>query len=55
MNPILPPERITDAMNLFRSIIGKLADFHFSDEKFNQLVRSSRVTPLSKDMTMFKL
>ncbi|AAF02844.1 Hypothetical protein [Arabidopsis thaliana] len=46
MNPILPPERITDAMNLFRSIIGKLADFHFSDEKFNQLVRSSRVVEL---------
>ncbi|KAL9309862.1 putative U-box domain-containing protein 58 [Arabidopsis thaliana] len=46
MNPILPPERITDAMNLFLSIIGKLADFHFSDENFNQLVRSSRVVEL---------
>ncbi|CAH8255746.1 unnamed protein product [Arabidopsis lyrata] len=49
MNPILPPERITDAMNLFLSTIGKLADFHFSDENFNQLIRSSRAVELERN------
>ncbi|VVB00117.1 unnamed protein product [Arabis nemorensis] len=34
MNPIFPPERNTDAMNLFLSSIGKLADFQFCDENF---------------------
>ncbi|XP_020866537.1 U-box domain-containing protein 57 [Arabidopsis lyrata subsp. lyrata] len=44
MNPILPPERSTDAMKLFLSTIGKLADLQFSDENFNQLFLSSRAT-----------
>ncbi|EFH70809.1 predicted protein [Arabidopsis lyrata subsp. lyrata] len=43
MNPILPPERSTDAMKLFLSTIGKLADLQFSDENFNQLFLSSRL------------
>jgi len=50
MNPILPSERSTDAMNLFLSTIEKLADLQFSDENFNQLFVSSRVTQPSKDM-----
>ncbi|CAE5960283.1 unnamed protein product [Arabidopsis arenosa] len=44
MNPILPPESSTDAMNLFLSTIGNLADLQFSDENFNQLFLSSRAT-----------
>ncbi|KAL9860261.1 U-box domain-containing protein 57 [Arabidopsis thaliana] len=43
MNPILPSERSTDAMNLFLSTIEKLADLQFSDEDFNQLFVSSRL------------
>ncbi|CAL9219074.1 unnamed protein product, partial [Arabidopsis halleri] len=43
MNPILPPESSTEAMNLFLSTIGNLADLQFSDENFSQLFLSSRL------------
>ncbi|XP_023644571.1 putative U-box domain-containing protein 58 [Capsella rubella] len=51
MNPILPPERNTDAMNLFLYSIGKLADFHFTDNNlnFNQLVQISQAVELESN------
>lgn len=45
MNPIFPPERNTDAMNIFLSSVGVLADFQLFDENFKQLVQNSRVPP----------
>ncbi|KFK35541.1 hypothetical protein AALP_AA4G004100 [Arabis alpina] len=47
MNPIFPPGRNTDAMSLFLSSIGKLAEFQFCDESFKQqLVKISKVTEM---------
>ncbi|XP_019094613.1 PREDICTED: putative U-box domain-containing protein 58 [Camelina sativa] len=48
MNPICPPERNTDAMNLFLCSIGKLADLEFSNENLNQLVQSSLAVELER-------
>ncbi|KAJ0253281.1 putative U-box domain-containing protein 58 [Hirschfeldia incana] len=48
MNPIFPPERNTDAMNIFLSSVGVLADFQFCDENFKQLVQNSRAVELER-------
>ncbi|XP_010463500.1 PREDICTED: putative U-box domain-containing protein 58 [Camelina sativa] len=49
MNPIFPPERNTDAMNLFLCSIKKLADLEFSNENLNQLVQSFQAVELESN------
>ncbi|CAD5315687.1 unnamed protein product [Arabidopsis thaliana] len=55
MNPILPSERSTDAMNLFLSTIEKLADLQFSDEDFNQLFLDLQLENKYNDKVEVKL